>query len=75
VNEKGIVGYYLSENDPTIVERVGKNPLKIIALRTAGGKSFKTDAVISPANAELIRTENAKTMFLEKLNIAFLTDK
>ncbi|MEI6520862.1 MAG: hypothetical protein WCO98_12610 [bacterium] len=75
VNEKGIVGYYLSENDPTIVERVGKNPLKITALRVIGGKTFKTDAVVSPANAELIRTENAKTLFLEKLNVAFLTDK
>jgi hypothetical protein len=74
LNVRGIAGYYLSDNDSRIAERVGKNPLKITALRTSG-KFFKTDAVISQANAELIRTENAKTKFLEKLNVAFLTDK
>lgn len=75
VNEKGIAGYYKSEKDQAIEERVGKNPLVIKALRTSGGKTFKTDVVLSPADVELVKAENAKTLFLEKLNVAFLTDK
>lgn len=75
VNERGIAGFYQSIDDPTITERVGKHPLVVKALRANGGKVFKTDAVISPADTELIHAENTKTMFLEKLNVAFLVDK
>jgi len=75
VNERGIAGYYHSLDDPTITERVGKHPLVVKALRVSGGKVFKTDAVLAPADAELVRAENTKTLFLEKLNVAFLVEK
>ncbi len=75
VNERGIAGFFESLNDPRLVDRAGKHPLVIRALRVSGGKTFKTDAVVSPADAELIRNVNAEALFLEKLNVAFLVDK
>ncbi|HEY3378708.1 MAG TPA: hypothetical protein VGL77_14570 [Armatimonadota bacterium] len=75
VNECGIAGYYQSSDDPTLPERVGKHPIVLKALRVSGGKVFKTDVVLGPADAEFVRAENAKTLFLEKLNVAFLVDK
>ncbi|HEX2951766.1 MAG TPA: hypothetical protein VHV83_19700 [Armatimonadota bacterium] len=74
VNERGIAGYFKSMNDQNVKARVGNHPLIIKALRTSGGKVFKTDAVLSPADAEIVRAENAKSLFLEKLNVAFLID-
>ena len=75
VNERGIAAYTTALTDPALAERVGKHPLIVKALRVSGGKSVKTDAVLSPADTEFVRAENAKTRFLDKLNVAFLVDK
>ncbi|OPZ85680.1 MAG: hypothetical protein BWY76_01312 [bacterium ADurb.Bin429] len=74
VNERGIAGYFASLDDPDLADRVGKRPLVVKALRVSGGKFFKTDAVLSPADAERVRAENAKSLFLDKLAVAFLTE-
>ncbi len=74
VNERGIAGYFTTLDDPALLDRVGKHPLVVTALRLGGGKQFKTDAIVSPADAELIRTENQQALFLDKLNVAFLTE-
>ena len=74
VNERGLAGYFTTLDDPALAERVGKHPLVVKSLRVAGGKSVKTDVVVSPADAELIKAANVKTLFLDKLNVAFLVD-
>jgi hypothetical protein len=74
VTQRGIAGYFHAPNDLDIAMRVGKRPLVVKALRASGGKTFKTDAVLSPADAETVIAENAKTLFLDKLNVAFLVD-
>ena len=73
INSRGIAGYFQSLDDKLIGDRVGKNPLVVKALSVSGGKVFKTNAVLATAIAELVRTENKKTLFLENLNVAFLT--
>ena len=74
INEKGIAGYSKSLDDPDLKKRVGKHPLIVKAIRASGGKSFKADAVLSPADCEHVRTADEKSSFLEKLNVVFLVD-
>jgi hypothetical protein len=74
INEKGMAGYFRTPDDPELARRVGKHPLLVKALRASGGKDFKTDAVLSPADFERVQTANEQALFLEKLNVAFLVD-
>jgi len=75
VNDRGIAGYFHAADDPALPERVGKHPLTVKACAVSGHGMFKTDGVISTEDAARVRAENARSLFLNKLNIAFLVDQ
>ncbi|HEX2951394.1 MAG TPA: hypothetical protein VHV83_17765, partial [Armatimonadota bacterium] len=74
IMQKGMVGYYTSIEEAKTDHRVGDNPLVVKPVRLDGGKSLKTNIVLSPADADRLMTENAQTHFLDKLCVAILTD-
>jgi len=73
VLERGIASYVTSLEDGRKNPRAGSNPLIIRAIGRAGGK-FNSDPVISDADAELLLAENAKSGFLNKLNVIIVKD-
>jgi hypothetical protein len=73
--EKGVAGY-LPDLQLALgghSERAGVNPL-IVRATAVDGKFFKTNAVISDNDAELIRAEDAKTHFLGRCAVVFVVD-
>jgi len=74
VNDRGIAGYFHAD-DPALPERVGKHPLTVKACAVSGHGMFKTDGVISTEDAARLRAENARSLFLNKLNLALLVDQ
>lgn len=73
VEEHGIVGYAKSMDEARKSQRVGSNPMVIKATGIAGG-NFRSDPVISDADAELLMKEDAKGKFLGKFNVIFIKD-
>lgn len=73
VEEHGIVGYSRSVDEARKSDRCGSNPLIIKATARAGG-AFKSDPVISDADAELLLAESKIGKFLEKFNVIFVKD-
>jgi hypothetical protein len=72
--ERGIVGYYRSLENARKSPRAGANPLIIKAIGKAGrGAKFQSDAVVASEDGARILDENAKTKFLDKLNVCFVT--
>ena len=73
VEEHGIVVYAMSLDDANKNDRCGSNPMMIKAIARAGGE-FRSDPVISDADADLLLAENKKGKFLDKFNVIFIKD-
>lgn len=73
VEDHGIVGYALTMADAKKCDRCGSNPMIITAVGLGGG-AFKSDPVISDADADLLLEENKKGSFLDKFNVIFVKD-
>lgn len=73
VEDHGIVGYALTMDDAKKCDRCGGNPMIIKAVALAGG-AFKSDPVISDADADLLLNENKKGGFLDKFDVIFVKD-
>lgn len=73
VEDHGIVGYAKDMGEALKCPRSGANPLVIKAIGRAGG-NFKSDPIISNADAAFLLAENAKGGFLEKFNVIFIKD-
>ncbi|MCX6344763.1 MAG: hypothetical protein NT018_06790 [Armatimonadetes bacterium] len=73
VLEKGIASYVTSLESAQTNGRCGTNPLIIKAIGRAGGQ-FNSDPVISDEDATLLLAENAKSGFLDKLNVIIVKD-
>lgn len=73
VEDHGIVGYALTIDEAKKCARCGSNPMIIKAVSLAGG-AFKSDPVISEADADLLLAENKKGNFLEKFDVIFVKD-
>ncbi len=71
VEERGIVGYCTNPDEALKNSRSGSNPLILKAIGVAGVK-FHSDPVLSDADAALLLSENAKSKFLDKLNVVFV---
>lgn len=71
--EKGIAAYATNMDEAKLVSRCGSNPLIIKAIGRAGDR-FSSDPVISNNDADLILDENAKSGFLDKLNVIIIKD-
>jgi hypothetical protein len=72
--EKGLAGYYPSVERALALGRVGANPLTIKAVDAMGSGQFRTQAVVSPADAARILSEDAETHFFSKLAVGFITE-
>ena len=73
VEEHGIVGYPRIMDEARKCDRCGSNPMVIKATARAGG-AFRSDPVISDADAQLMIAENKTGKFLDKFNVIFLKD-
>lgn len=73
VEDHGIVGYALTMEEAKKCDRCGSNPMIVKAVSLAGG-AFKSDPVISNADADLLLAENKKSNFLEKFDVIFVKD-
>lgn len=73
VLEKGIASYVTSLESAQTNGRCGTNPLVIKVIGRAGGQ-FNSDPVISDEDATLLLAENAKSGFLDKLNVIIVKD-
>ena len=73
VSEHGIVGYARSMDEARKCDRCGSNPMIITATARAGG-AFKSDPVISDADADLLLAEDKKGGFLARFNVIFVKD-
>jgi hypothetical protein len=73
VLEHGITSYAVSMAQALKNSRCGQNPLIIRAIGKAGGR-FNSDPVISDADAQVLLAENAKSGFLDKLNVIIIKD-
>ncbi len=73
VLEKGIASYVTSLESAQANGRCGTNPLIIKVIGRAGGQ-FNSDPVISDEDAELLLAENAKSKFLDMLNVIIIKD-
>lgn len=71
--ERGIASYATSMSSALKNSRCGDNPLIIRAIGKAGGR-FNSDPVISDRDAQLLIEENAKSGFLDKLNVIIVKD-
>jgi len=74
VIEKGIVSYAESLKDGMSNKRAGSNPLIITAVNVAGRGIYKTDIIITQSDATILKEENKKGMFLDKLNVVLVQD-
>ena len=73
VEEHGIVGYARTLDEAKKCDRCGSNPMIIKAIARAGG-NFRSDPVISDADADLLLAENKIGTFLDKFNVIFVKD-
>lgn len=73
VEDHGIVGYATSMEDAKRNPRCGLNPMVVKAMGRAGG-NFRSDPIVSDADAKLILEENAKGKFLDNFNVIFIKD-
>ena len=73
VLERGIVSYATTLQDAKNSTRCGSSPLLIKAIGRAGGR-FNSDPVISDEDAQVMLAENAKSGFLDKLNVIVVKD-
>lgn len=73
VEERGIVGYARTLEEARKCDRSGSNPMIIKAIGRAGG-NFRSDPVLTDADADLLMAENKHGKFLEKFNVIFIKD-
>ncbi|MCL5102546.1 MAG: hypothetical protein M1133_00330 [Armatimonadetes bacterium] len=73
VLERGVVSYATTLQDAKTSPRCGSNPLLIKAIGRAGGR-FNSDPVIGDEDAQIMLSENAKSGFLDKLNVIVVKD-
>ncbi|MCE5314738.1 MAG: hypothetical protein ABFD49_03170 [Armatimonadota bacterium] len=73
VLERGICSYATSMTDAKNNARAGENPMVVRAIGRAGGR-FNSDPVISDADSAALLAENAKSGFLDKLNVIIIKD-
>jgi len=72
----GIVAYFQTVDAARASTRAGNNPLIVNAIGTSGiSKDYPANAVVTVGDGDLIRTENEKTRFLEKLRVCFVIDE
>jgi hypothetical protein len=72
----GIVRYYHSVEEAFAGNRVGRNPLIVTAVGSAGLATARpTHAVLLPDEARLIFATNQTAGFLERLAVAFIIDR
>ena len=72
VMEKGAVSVASGMRDALALKRIGETPLILKPLGTAG--LLHGDVVISADDAKLLMEQNAKSHFLEPLNIVIVID-
>lgn len=73
VADKGIVGYARTMDEARKCDRCGSNPMVIKAIARAGG-NFRSDPVLSDADADLLLSENKLGQFLDRFNVIFIKD-
>lgn len=73
LQDKGIVAYATSLTEARKNPRVGENPLIIRASGKAGAR-FYCDVVLRDGDAQLLLDENARSHFLDDLNVVFVKD-
>jgi hypothetical protein len=73
VEDHGIVVYAMSLDEAKKNDRCGSNPMIIKAKERAGGE-FKSDPVLSDADADLLLAENKIGKFLDKFSVIFVKD-
>lgn len=73
VEDHGIVGYARTMAEARRCDRCGSNPMIIKAIGRAGG-AFRSDPVLTEADADLLMDENKKGKFLDKFNVIFVQD-
>lgn len=73
VEDHGIVAYAKNMEEAKKNQRAGANPMIIKATGLSGG-NFRSDPVISNADADLLLKEDAKGKFLGKFNVIFVKD-
>ena len=73
VEDHGIVAYAMSLDEAKKNDRCGSNPMIITATARAGGE-FRSDPVISDADADLLLAENKFGKFLDKFRVIFVKD-
>lgn len=73
VEDHGIVGYARTMDEAKKCDRCGSNPMVIKAIARAGG-NFRSDPVLSDADADLLLAEEKLGKFLEKFNVIFIKD-
>ena len=73
VIENGIVSYAHSVAEARKNERVGSNPL-VIRAQGRYGEKFKTDALLTDADAEILLSADAKGSFLSQYRVVFVVD-
>jgi len=73
---KGVVSYSRSlQLSKDSQSRVGKNPLKLKAIRAkSSSANLLTDAIISKKDAQILLKENQKQKFLAQLGVVFIID-
>lgn len=71
--EQGVVAYAKKNDPPVLSVRVGSRPLVVRALKTYG--SWRTDLVVSTANAHLIRSIMRKDDVAAKCGMVIILDR
>jgi len=70
--EKGVVAYAKKNDPPVLSGRVGSRPLVVRALNTYG--SWRTDLIVSTANARLIRSIMRKDAVADRCGMVVILD-
>ena len=73
VIENGIVSYAHSVEEARKIARVGANPL-VIRAQSHQGEAFKTDALLTDADADALFAADAHGKFLSKCCVVFVID-
>lgn len=68
----GMVGYYTSQSDAVLTDRIGSNPLVVRALTVAGSNSC--DPVISDHDAGRMHSSAANLDLMSQCRVGFLVD-
>jgi len=73
-NDVGIASFFKTLDEALMyMERVGENPLVVRAKNVT--EPYPTGVIVGARDAELIRAENARSGFLDKLRVAIVSDK